>query len=430
MSEAFISRRSGSVMRIGYFTPFWPLGSGANGISTVLGHLSGELRRQGHEIYFICPRRPKHIDPGDDGSERLPVLFLEDDYCPSIVTRIWYRVDSLSAYYHETRRRIASAAERLVREHQIEIFEIEESFGWVEAVSARLSIPVVARLHGPWFLPHEQLSSGIFTRSDNWRIFHEGRGILRASAVSAPSMDVLNRVIRRYGPISAPTGVIKNAVPLVAEAQCWSPSTQKPGTILFIGRFDARKGGDTVIEAFNKIALQDADARLLFVGPDIGLTRPRGVTQQLPEYVNKHLSEQARERFQYLGPLPPHKISELRRTAAVTVVASRYENFPTVVLEAMSVGSPLVATPVGGTPEILSNEENALLVPPDDPSRLAAAVVRMLHEPGLSCRLGRRAREDLIANCSAEIVARETIEFYRQVIDATRTGHGAQGRTG
>ncbi len=417
-------------MRIGYFVPSWPLGHGANGISTVLGHLTGELRRQGHEIYFICPRRPKQIDPGDDSSERLPVLFLEDDHCPSIVTRIWYRVDALSAYYHETRRLIASAVARLVEEHRIEIFEMEETKGWVEAVSARLSIPVVARLHGPWFLLHEQQSPGNMTRSDDWRIFHEGKGILRASAVSAPSADVLNRVIRRYGPISAPTRVVKNAVPPVPEAQCWSPSTQIPGTILFVGRFDTIKGGDTVIEAFNEIASRDAGARLLFVGPDKGMRTQTGDLRHLEEYAAGILSEQARERFQYLGLLPPHKVSELRRTAAVTVVASRYENFPTVVLEAMSVGSPLVATRVGGVPEMLSHEENALLVPPDHPSQMADAVVRLLRNPDLANRLGRKAREDQLANCSAEAVARETVEFYSQVIDATRTGHGAQGRTG
>jgi glycosyltransferase involved in cell wall biosynthesis len=74
------------------------------------------------------------------------------------------------------------------------------------------------------------------------------------------------------------------------------------------------------------------------------------------------------------------------------VHTARQEPLGRVLLEAAACGRPIIATKVGGTPEILAHDASALLVPPDDPDALTAAMQQMLDDPDLRTRLGNEAR--------------------------------------
>jgi glycosyltransferase involved in cell wall biosynthesis len=85
-------------------------------------------------------------------------------------------------------------------------------------------------------------------------------------------------------------------------------------------------------------------------------------------------------------------ISALIKLAAVVVLPSLAESFGFVLAEAMSLGKPVVATAIGGIPEVVTDEQTGLLVPPADPGRLAAALCRILTDPALAGRLGEAGR--------------------------------------
>ncbi len=74
------------------------------------------------------------------------------------------------------------------------------------------------------------------------------------------------------------------------------------------------------------------------------------------------------------------------------VLPSRHEGLPVVLMEATSVGLPIVATAVGGVPQVLTNEVDALIVPPVDPEALAEAIARLSKDPALRERLGSQAK--------------------------------------
>jgi len=92
-------------------------------------------------------------------------------------------------------------------------------------------------------------------------------------------------------------------------------------------------------------------------------------------------------RVRLLGPLDRMGVLELFAAADAAVLSSSWENFPHSVVEALAVGTPVIATRVGGVPEVVVDGENGLLVPPGDPTALADAVKRYFADADLRARL-------------------------------------------
>ena len=122
-------------------------------------------------------------------------------------------------------------------------------------------------------------------------------------------------------------------------------------TILFVGRFDQRKGADIILRAFLIVLNSRPDLKLIFVGPDHGLPGPDGKKVQFAAYCDSLFGADLRGRVDFRGRMPNREIAELRTRAMVTVVASRWENQSYAVLETMFQGCPLVSTDAGGCPE-------------------------------------------------------------------------------
>jgi glycosyltransferase involved in cell wall biosynthesis len=100
----------------------------------------------------------------------------------------------------------------------------------------------------------------------------------------------------------------------------------------------------------------------------------------------------------------------------VFVLSSRLESFPLVVLEAMLAGTPVVASDVGSVAEAVVDGETGLLVPPGDPEALAAAIRRVLEEPGLADRLRWRALERARSAFTAAAMGARYAELYARVL--------------
>jgi glycosyltransferase involved in cell wall biosynthesis len=118
------------------------------------------------------------------------------------------------------------------------------------------------------------------------------------------------------------------------------------------------------------------------------------------------------DRFRFLGQRDD--VLELLAGADAFVLASRQEGLPVALMEATSVGLPIVASSIGGVPQVLDDEVDALLVPPGDAHLLAEAMKRMASDPELRERLGQRAR---LKSSSFDISAanRAVGDIYLQV---------------
>jgi len=128
------------------------------------------------------------------------------------------------------------------------------------------------------------------------------------------------------------------------------------------------------------------------------------------------LERQAREagvdaRFHGWVPDLPSRMHELD----AFVLASRAENLPLSILEAMAAGLPVVGTRVGGIPELVVDGTTGLLVEPEQPAELAAALETLARDPERRDELGRRGRERAAEHFSSEEVARRTVRLYERL---------------
>lgn len=121
-------------------------------------------------------------------------------------------------------------------------------------------------------------------------------------------------------------------------------------------------------------------------------------------------------------------VPSVLRDVDIYVQGSLWEGFPNAILEAMAAGLPVVATAVGGVPELVEDGETGVLVPPNDPRAMADVVLALIEDPDLARRLGEAGRQRVEEHFSAERVIQGHVELYRRLIDSGT--HGIGGSSG
>ncbi len=149
---------------------------------------------------------------------------------------------------------------------------------------------------------------------------------------------------------------------------------------LAVANLRPEKGYDVLLEAAKAIADRDLPIRIAAVG--------RGPLSDALHA--RHAEMGLGDRFQFLGQRDD--VLQLLAGADAFVLASRHEGLPVALMEATSVGLPIVASRVGGIPQVLEDEVDALLVPPGEPDLLAQAMTRLASDAELRLRLGRQAK--------------------------------------
>lgn len=392
-------------MRIGLVTPSWPGNSTANGIATAVAHLAAGLREIGHEITVIPHAQANDEDP--------VVINLPPARDWSLVEKLSQRFGFNTAAVPIRAEQMTEAVLQAIRTRGIEVLIMEETNGIAGMIQQKVPIPVILTLHGPWELHIQLHPAERDTYDTRQRIKREVKAFHDCAGVTSPSKDVLDRTIALYGVPSGPTAVIANPIhalqPLDAEV-----IRTRVRNMLFIGRYDMHKGGDTVIEAFRMIASQDDETRLTFVGPDRGVARADGTLQHIDEALEA-LPDGIRSRIGYRGQMDKNDIEALRYCHGMAIIGSRYENFPYTALEALSCGMPTIATAVGGLPEIVRDMNTGLLVPAEASEAMAQACLRLIDDPEFAVRLGAQAHGEVLTKYAPETIAREMEAFIQEV---------------
>ena len=181
--------------------------------------------------------------------------------------------------------------------------------------------------------------------------------------------------------------------------------------VLSVGRMSKEKAHADLVIAFKQLCKTNPDLRCKLVIVGDGTERDRLESAAARSAV----SQSTIFAGHVTGVWPFYAMSD------VFVLPSHTEGSPNVLLEAMAANVPIVATAVGGVPEIVDNEESALLVPPNDPAALAAAIARLLTDAELAQRLTKNAAKLVIENHSPEEYVRSLIAVYGETESARET---------
>jgi glycosyltransferase involved in cell wall biosynthesis len=234
----------------------------------------------------------------------------------------------------------------------------------------------------------------IITLTDRGAVEHLAHGIGRAEQyVTVPS--------------GVPTAELRAAAPARREARARLRLDPTAFVVVGLGRLVPIKGFDFLVRALPAVVEQIPSARVLLVGE--GAERPR------LEALARSLG--VAERLGMLGGV--FDVTTRLAAADVLAVPSRNEGMGRVIVEAMALGIPVVATAVGGIPDVVTDGESGRLVPPEDVVALAAALVELGRDEALRDKLGEAAQARAESFSSA--VAREKLlAVYADLVRAKR----------
>ena len=181
----------------------------------------------------------------------------------------------------------------------------------------------------------------------------------------------------------------------------------------FAGMFGQWHGVETLVSCIKHVVHKNGETHFILIGD--------GILRDKLEQIAKN--DGTLNFVTFTGIIPKKEMACYLNACDILVSPHRnmadgqpFFGSPIKLFEYMAMGKPIVASKVGQLEDILENERNALLVPPDDPVELAKAILRLVSDGNLGENLGRRARIDLINNYTWEHNVKRVIEAYKNII--------------
>jgi len=280
---------------------------------------------------------------------------------------------------HEFDPRTVTDLVRLIRDRDIQIAHLQgygaSTFGRIAAL--RCGIPALVHVHADYRLAQKGYA---------WYVRSMDRALARRTPLAiAVSSQVREFAIEAQGFDPSTVKVLHNPVDrsvFRAPADAEKAAARRDLGIgseervaVFVGRLDQLKGVDVLLAAWSQVRQRVPDARLIIVGGGPLETSLQDGSLHPSVMVTGHREN----------------VLPFLWAADLSVMASRHEGLPLAVLEAMATGLPVVATRVGGLPEIIQDGHNGALVPSEDPAALAESLVHLLANDAQRHRLAQGA---------------------------------------
>ena len=384
-------------MRIALYTPNYPGLTGEGGIGTYTRTLALGLTTFGHKVHVLTPG-----DLPETTDEGVRVHFTRTGHLP-VLDRF---VPGAGACW-----RVHRAMRKLVRTCGIDLVEFPNWEGYGVLFELLGRVPVVVRLHTS-SKESQAIDAAPPSRWNRWDVWRERR-VARGADVLVTHSEAHRRAM------AGETGIPADRIRLIPHGLAvhpeWVRPPRPPGPpqVVFLGRMEHRKGTVELLRAVPDVLKAVPDAQFVLIGVDRphapgGRTHAQFLEAEFPLDLRRHVT--------LAGRLSQPDVDRWLQSADVFVAPSRYESFGLIFLEAMRWGTPVVGTTAGGIPEVVTNGQSGVLVPPESPDELAAALIDLLKNPQKRTALGAAGRERAEREFSVGRMAERVAAFYEEVI--------------
>jgi len=356
------------------------------GVTNHISSLERQFTRMDHEVKVIAPASQAVSTFGD---RFIPIGKPRPIPMSGSICRITISL------------RLASTIKAVLSEEKFDIVHLHEPFMPMlcSAVLRFSNVPNIGTFHACDGRPGYNFGRPVTTIMLNRRM-HKLDGKI---AVSKPAMEFAVKHVPGYYNI-IPNGIdLDHFSPDVAPIEEFCDGKQN---ILFVGRLESRKGVNYLIKAYQRVKQEIPNSRLIVVGPG---TRPR---KKYEKWTMRH----GLKDVVFVGYASYAELPRYYKTADVFCApATSRESFGIVLLEAMAVGKPIVATNIGGYASVVTHGEEGLLVPPKDSRGLAQALISVMSDDTLRQQMGARGRHKA-GEYSWERVAQRVFDYYTRVL--------------
>ena len=408
-------------MKICLISEEFPPETGWGGIGTHTYNLSLALTELGHKVHVVSKSvdGKEHISGKgdlkifrllecDDDARMLKALSLAAPYLQKAKL-----IPGFSEFPLRSLRRGAAISRWLKEREPFDVIEAPdygaEAF-WCQFFD-KITVPLVIKLHTPLFLTQRFNSAPKEDLGVKIRKWMEKYSVTHATRIIAPSKCLADVIEKEYR-IQA-----VEVVPNCIDIDLFSYEKKEPDkvrkTFIFAGRLERNKGVEGLAKAIPLVVKAIPNVKIIFVGRDTQTAEGRGSMKGwLEGYFDR---ERIRTYIELVGDVPRTKIVGYYQQADVCVLPSLWENLPYTCLEAMSCGTPVVASRVGGFPEIITEGVDGFLFEPVSHEDLACKMIQVIKSENL-IELGKKARKKIETMFGHEIIAEKTIDLYQRVL--------------
>ncbi|MBB6110912.1 Glycosyltransferase involved in cell wall bisynthesis [Mucilaginibacter lappiensis] len=401
-------------MTIGLVTPYYPDKQTFNsGIANHFSILANALAQQGHRVVILYVR-PSYGDGDNIGSQQINPL----------ITLLTYPI-TLPAYFHKLFKNRWAVLDfllklrcmlvtfkilnRVIKEYQLDVIETTNYYSlcYFNFLIRKPQIPVVVRVSTTFLQIMEEYYP--FKSRLQKRLGHMEIAMLKKSnCLVTHTHHHAAEMERLYGINTGRFHIVPHGIPLPILSSIQTPNSDQI-EILFVGRFEYRKGIDLLLAAIPLVLEKYEKVVFKLIGADNDNAYEKAFRVQHPvDITNKVM---------FCGSANQADTNRAYASCHIFVAPSRYESFGLIYIEAMSYGKPVIGLKAGGAPDIIKDNHNGLLAEPENVSSLVHQLSALIEDADLRKELGANARKTVEDKFSDVQLASNSIAWYQEAVN-------------
>lgn len=359
------------------------------GIGTMTQVLARCLVSKGHEVRSVGVYPTNYTAPPTENDHGVEVVRVPERQ----IAFGW--IASRYAVYRQV--------QRWIRAGQADVVEVPDYQG-MAAFWPKLSVPVIARLHGSLAYFASELRQPL-DKSSYWL---ERASLRRADFVSSVCQYTAKVTERVFKMSLDKTEILYNPVETRIDAE----ASRTERRVIFSGTLTEKKGIISLVKAWPQVLKSAPDSQLHIFGKDGRAAGGGSMQQFLRSLLNGHGTS-----VHFHGHVSRNELFQAYRGASAAVFPSYAEAFAIAPLEAMAAGCPTIFSERGSGPELLQHGRQGLLVDPDNPAQIADSILRVLSDQTFAQEIGEAGRAHVRSTFNIDLMADKNAEFYQRCLN-------------